>query len=121
MSLNSTPRATRPHIAFFGRSNVGKSSLINAITKQDCAIVSEVSGTTTDPVYKSMEILPLGPCVLIDTAGLNDQTELGTLRIAKSLDVLNKTDIAIFVSDANSPIDDEDKRVLNIIKAKKIP
>ena len=84
MSMNATPKAERLHIAFFGRRNAGKSSLINAVTGQQAAIVSDVAGTTTDPVYKTMEILPLGPCVLIDTAGLDDEGELGAKRVANA-------------------------------------
>ena len=95
-----TPRGNRLHIALFGRRNAGKSSLINALTNQSLAIVSAVAGTTTDPVYKSMEILPLGPVVVIDTAGLDDIGELGQLRIAKSLEVLRKSDLVLLVVDA---------------------
>jgi [FeFe] hydrogenase H-cluster maturation GTPase HydF len=121
MELNQTPRSVRVHIAFFGKSNAGKSSLINAVTGQQAAIVSEIKGTTTDPVYKSMEILPIGACELIDTAGLNDSGELGELRISKSLEVLNKTDIAIYVADATAEIDEQDEQIIEKIKAKKIP
>lgn len=99
MSLNSTPRSNRVHIAFFGRRNAGKSSVINAITNQDLAVVSEIAGTTTDPVFKAMELLPLGPVVVIDTAGLDDEGELGMLRIGKTKEVMKKTDIAIIVMD----------------------
>ena len=95
-----TPRGNRLHIALFGRRNAGKSSLINALTNQSLAIVSAVAGTTTDPVYKSMEILPIGPVVVIDTAGLDDIGELGRLRIAKSLEVLRKSDLVLLVVDA---------------------
>jgi [FeFe] hydrogenase H-cluster maturation GTPase HydF len=98
-TLNETPRGSRLHIAIFGRRNAGKSSLINALTRQNIAIVSDVPGTTTDPVYKSMEILPLGPVVLIDTAGIDDVGELGALRIEKSLAVLAKTDLLLLVID----------------------
>lgn len=98
-SFNDTPRGSRLHIAIFGRRNAGKSSLINALTNQDLAIVSEVPGTTTDPVYKSMEILPVGPVVVIDTAGIDDIGELGGLRIKKTIAVLNKTDLMILVLD----------------------
>ena len=108
MELNQTPRSVRTHIAFFGKSNAGKSSLINAVTGQELAIVSDIKGTTTDPVYKAIEILPLGPCELIDTAGLDDISELGALRIEKTLTVLNKSDIAIYVADA-SCFDDADE------------
>ncbi|HEY3276061.1 MAG TPA: [FeFe] hydrogenase H-cluster maturation GTPase HydF [Syntrophorhabdaceae bacterium] len=98
-TLNETPRGSRLHIAIFGRRNVGKSSLINALTNQNIAIVSDVPGTTTDPVYKSMEILPIGPVVLIDTAGIDDVGDLGALRIQKALSVLAKTDLLILVVD----------------------
>jgi [FeFe] hydrogenase H-cluster maturation GTPase HydF len=121
MDLNKTPRSVRLHIAFFGRRNVGKSSLINAVTGQDIAIVSEVKGTTTDPVYKSMEILPIGACEIIDTAGLDDTGELGELRIAKTLAVLNKTDVAVFVADATDPINADDEKIIKKIKAKNVP
>lgn len=100
--MNTTPRGNRLHIALFGRRNAGKSSLINALTNQELAIVSEFAGTTTDPVYKSMEILPLGPVVVIDTAGLDDIGELGQLRVAKSLEVLAKTDLALIVMDVQN-------------------
>ncbi|KGG81292.1 ATP-binding protein [Caloranaerobacter azorensis H53214] len=121
MSLNDTPRSTRVHIALFGKRNSGKSSIINAITNQEIAIVSDVKGTTTDPVYKSIEILPIGPCVIIDTAGLDDVGDLGELRIKKSMEVLNKTDVALFVIDATVGITDEDRMTINRIKEKKIP
>ena len=98
-TLNETPRGSRLHIAIFGRRNAGKSSLINALTNQNVAIVSEVPGTTTDPVYKSMEILPLGPVVLIDTAGIDDVGDLGALRIKKTLAVVAKTDLLLLVID----------------------
>ncbi len=98
-TLNDTPRGSRLHIAIFGRRNAGKSSLINALTNQNLAIVSEIPGTTTDPVYKSMEILPLGPVVLIDTAGIDDTGELGSLRIEKAFAVLAKTDLVLLVID----------------------
>jgi len=98
-SLNETPRGSRLHIAIFGRRNAGKSSLINSLTNQDIAIVSGVPGTTTDPVYKSMEILPVGPVVIIDTAGLDDVGELGEMRIKKTIGVLNKADLMVLVLD----------------------
>ena len=94
MSLNQTPQGERVHIALFGRRNVGKSSLINALTGQEVSIVSSVKGTTTDPVYKAMELLPLGPIMIIDTPGLDDEGALGALRIQRARDVLNKTDVA---------------------------
>lgn len=98
--LNKTPNANRLHIAIFGKRNMGKSTLINAITNQNIAIVSDYAGTTTDPVYKAMEILPIGPVVLIDTAGFDDEGALGELRIEKTLDVIKKTDIALLVVDS---------------------
>ncbi|MFZ5642812.1 MAG: [FeFe] hydrogenase H-cluster maturation GTPase HydF [Bacillota bacterium] len=97
--LNETPRGSRLHIAIFGRRNAGKSSLINALTNQDIAIVSDIPGTTTDPVYKSMEILPIGPVVVIDTAGIDDVGELGELRVKKTIEVLNKADLMVLVID----------------------
>ncbi|MCM8711806.1 [FeFe] hydrogenase H-cluster maturation GTPase HydF [Clostridium sp. SYSU_GA19001] len=121
MSLNETPRGERVHIALFGRRNAGKSSIINAITDQEIAIVSDIKGTTTDPVYKSIEILPIGPCVIIDTAGLDDAGELGELRKKKSLEVLSKTDIALVVIDMSVGITDYDKFIIEQIKEKKIP
>ncbi len=105
-SLNGTPRSERLHIALFGRRNVGKSSLINALTGQQTALVSDVPGTTTDPVSKSMEILPLGPCVLIDTAGFDDSGKVGDLRTERTREVIKQTDIAIIVTDGTS-LDDE--------------
>jgi len=99
--MNKTPRANRVHIGLFGRRNAGKSSVINAITRQDISLVSNVAGTTTDPVFKSMEILPMGPVVLIDTAGIDDVGELGKLRVQKTYDVINKTDIGLIVFDIN--------------------
>ena len=105
-AFNRTPRSERVHIALFGRRNAGKSSLINALTGQQIAIVSEVPGTTTDPVSKSMEILPLGPCVLIDTAGFDDTGKVGDLRTERTREVIKQTDIAIIVTDGTS-LDDE--------------
>ena len=97
--MHDTPKGSRLHIAIFGRRNAGKSSLINALTNQDVALVSEVPGTTTDPVYKAMEILPLGPVMIIDTAGIDDVGTLGALRVERTLQVLHKTDIAVLVID----------------------
>ncbi len=97
--LNETPKGDRVHIAFFGLRNAGKSTLVNRLTGQDVAIVSDVAGTTTDPVSKAMEILPLGPCLVTDTAGLDDEGPLGEMRVKKSLDVLATTDIAVWVDD----------------------
>lgn len=121
MSMTSTPRSERVHIALFGNRNSGKSSLINALTGQNLAIVSPDKGTTTDPVYKSMEILPLGPCVLIDTAGLDDEGELGRLRVEKSLEVLDKCDIAVMVLDGPSGATASDLKLAAKIKEKKRP
>lgn len=97
MTLTGTPAAERVHIAFFGRRNAGKSSLINTLTGQGVSLVSEVAGTTTDPVMKTMELLPLGPVVLIDTPGIDDTGALGTMRVRRARQVLNKTDIAVLV------------------------
>ncbi len=121
MSLNSTSKSVRTHIGIFGKRNSGKSSLINALSNQDISIVSDVKGTTTDPVFRPIEILPIGPCVLIDTAGIDDCGELGELRIKKSLDVLDKTDIALLVSDVNSGILKEDLDLIKKFKVKNIP
>jgi len=101
MSMNKTPRSNRTHIALFGKRNTGKSSVINAMTSQKISLVSDFAGTTTDPVFKAMEILPLGPCVLIDTAGIDDVGELGELRVQRTFDVINKTDIGLIVFDVN--------------------
>ena len=121
MSLNSTPSSNRIHIGLFGKRNAGKSSIINAITGQNLAIVSDVKGTTTDPVSKAMELLPLGPVVIIDTPGLDDEGELGALRIQKAYQTLNKTDIAILVIDSHIGITKEDTAILERIIAKEIP
>lgn len=112
MSLNETPSANRIHIAFFGRRNAGKSSLVNAVTSQHLSIVSEEKGTTTDPVFKSMELLPLGPVLIIDTPGLDDEGALGELRIEKAMQVLEKTDIAILVID----ITDKNESDMSIVE-----
>lgn len=121
MSLNSTPQSVRVHIGLFGKRNAGKSSIINAITNQKAAIVSDIAGTTTDPVFRPIEILPIGPCVLIDTAGLDDVGELGKLRINKSLDVLDKTDIALLVVDSTIGIKEEDLSLIKRFNDKKVP
>lgn len=120
-NLNQTPSANRTHIGIFGKRNAGKSSLINAITGQNYAIVSDVLGTTTDPVLKSMELLPLGPVVIIDTPGLDDKGELGALRIQKAYQILNKTDIAVLVIDASFGVTKEDSEILKRIHEKEIP
>lgn len=121
MSLNNTPSANRIHIGIFGKRNAGKSSIINAITGQNLAIVSDMKGTTTDPVLKSMELLPLGPVVIIDTPGLDDSGELGSLRIQKAYQILNKTDIAVLVVDGSIGMTLEDENIIKQIKAKNIP
>lgn len=121
MSLNNTPASERIHIGIFGKRNAGKSSVINAITGQNLAIVSDVKGTTTDPVLKAMELLPLGPVVVIDTPGLDDEGQLGALRIQKAYQMLNKTDVAILVVDSNVGMTKEDDQILERIKEKEIP
>ena len=119
MSLSSTPSANRVHIGLYGKRNSGKSSLINAITNQDIALVSDYAGTTTDPVYKAMEIHGIGPCMLIDTAGFDDEGELGRLRVEKTRQALEKTDIAVLVFDGR-PVTEE-KEWLSLLKQKKTP
>ena len=109
MSLNNTPMANRVHIGIFGKRNAGKSSVINAMTGQNLAIVSDVAGTTTDPVLKAMELLPLGPVVMIDTPGLDDVGELGLMRVQKAYQILNKTDIAVVVIDGSVGMTEEDE------------
>ena len=121
MSLNATPSSERVHIGIFGKRNAGKSSLINAITGQNLAIVSEAKGTTTDPVYKAMELLPLGPVMIIDTPGIDDEGVLGSLRIQKAYQVLNKTDIALVIIDAAVGPSAEDLRLIKRKNNKKIP
>lgn len=121
MGMNDTPRSERLHIGIFGRMNSGKSSLINAMTGQHLSIVSETPGTTTDPVAKSMEILPLGPVVLLDTPGLDDEGELGLLRVKRGYQVLEKTDIALVVVDAREGITAMDETILQRIREKTIP
>ena len=121
MGLNDTPGSERKHIAFFGCRNAGKSSLLNAVTGQKFAIVSNVPGTTTDPVYKSMELLPAGPVVVIDTPGLDDVGELGELRIEKAKGVLRKTDLAVLVIDTEKGFAPEDAEILSLIEERKVP
>lgn len=118
---DATPRGERLHIAIFGRRNAGKSSLINALTNQSVALVSEVPGTTTDPVYKSMEILPLGPVVIVDTAGLDDVGALGELRVKRSLDVMRRTDLCLLVVDATLGIVDYERHIVGEMRAQKVP
>ncbi len=121
MSLNETPSANRIHIGIFGNRNAGKSSVINAVTGQDFAIVSEMKGTTTDPVYKAMELLPLGPVMIIDTPGIDDEGVLGELRIRKAKQVLNKTDVALLVVDASVGQGEQDRELIGLFKEKQIP
>lgn len=121
MSMNNTPASERVHIGIFGCRNAGKSSVINAMTGQNLAIVSDVKGTTTDPVLKAMELLPLGPVVMIDTPGLDDEGALGALRVQKAYQILNKTDIAVLVMDASLGMTAADRAILEKIKAKEIP
>lgn len=121
MGMNQTPASERVHISFFGKRNAGKSSIINAVTNQNLAIVSDIKGTTTDPVYKTMELLPLGPVMVIDTPGIDDTGALGALRVQKSYQVLNKTDIAVLVVDGTVGIMQEEKALIGRFKAKGIP
>ena len=120
MSMNNTPAGDRIHIGFFGRRNAGKSSIVNAVTGQDLAVVSDVKGTTTDPVSKAMELLPLGPVMIIDTPGFDDEGHLGELRVKKTRQVLNKTDIAVLVVDASEGLKDCDRQLIDLFKAKDI-
>ncbi len=120
MGLNDTPSAERVHIGFFGLRNAGKSSLVNAVTNQDLAVVSDTKGTTTDPVSKSMELLPLGPVMIIDTPGYDDEGELGLLRVKKTKQVLNKTDIAVLVVDIQKGITSLDRELVSLFEDKKI-
>ena len=121
MSLNETPSADRLHIAFFGKRNAGKSSLMNAVTNQPMAIVSDTPGTTTDPVSKAMELLPLGPVLMIDTAGLDDTGELGSQRVHKSMQVMRKTDLAILVTNGAEPLDVIELALLEQLNSRSIP
>lgn len=121
MGMNNTPSGERTHIGFFGRRNAGKSSIVNAVTGQELAVVSDVKGTTTDPVYKSMELLPLGPVVIIDTPGFDDEGNLGELRVRKTKQVLNKTDIAVLVADAGEGLQECDQELIGLFQAKEIP
>ncbi|MEL4105260.1 [FeFe] hydrogenase H-cluster maturation GTPase HydF [Oscillospiraceae bacterium WX1] len=120
MSLNDTPSSDRVHIGFFGRRNAGKSSVVNAVTGQDLAVVSDVKGTTTDPVYKAMELLPMGPVMIIDTPGIDDEGQLGQLRVKKTKQVLNKTDVAVLVIDAAVGKTEADRALIALFEEKKI-
>ncbi len=121
MSLNATPSANRLHISFFGCRNAGKSSVVNAVTGQDLAVVSDVKGTTTDPVTKAMELLPLGPVVIIDTPGFDDVGKLGELRVRKTKQILNKTDVAVLVVDGTVGLQDYDRQLIGLFREKQIP
>ena len=121
MGLNDTASAERLHIGFFGLRNAGKSSLVNAVTGQQLSVVSDIKGTTTDPVAKTMELLPLGPVVIIDTPGLDDEGELGILRVQKARQILDKTDIAVVVIDAQAGMGELDKQLLKEIESRKKP
>ena len=121
MGMNQTPASERVHIGFFGKRNAGKSSVMNKVTGQELAVVSDVKGTTTDPVYKAMELLPLGPVVMMDTPGIDDEGELGGLRVKKSYQVLNKTDAAVLVIDGKAGMSGEDQALLERIHKKNIP
>ena len=121
MSLNEKVSAERLHIAFFGLRNAGKSSVVNAVTNQELSVVSDVKGTTTDPVKKAMELLPIGSVVIIDTAGIDDEGELGELRVKKTINILNKTDVAILVVDATKGKQKEDYELIEAFKKREIP
>lgn len=121
MGMNDTPSGERVHIGFFGRRNAGKSSVVNAVTGQNLAIVSDTKGTTTDPVYKAMELLPLGPVMIIDTPGIDDTGALGELRVERTRQVLGKTDIAVLVVDATEGLQQSDRDILQLIGEKKVP
>ena len=121
MGMNETPSGERIHIGFFGRRNAGKSSLVNAVTGQDLAVVSDVRGTTTDPVTKAMELLPMGPVVIIDTPGFDDEGSLGELRIRKTRQVLNRTDVAVLVADSTEELKTCDRELLELFQKKEIP
>ncbi|MCQ2511085.1 MAG: 50S ribosome-binding GTPase, partial [Lachnospiraceae bacterium] len=121
MSLNDTPSSERIHIGFFGRRNAGKSSVVNAVTGQDLAVVSDTKGTTTDPVSKAMELLPLGPVVVIDTPGFDDEGELGALRVRKTKQTLNRVDLAVLIVDVQEGLKETEKELLELFKTKEIP
>ncbi len=121
MGLNDTPSGNRIHIGFFGRRNAGKSSLVNAVTGQELSVVSEQKGTTTDPVYKAMELLPLGPVMIIDTPGMDDEGKLGELRVKKARQVLNKTDIAVLVVEKTAGLTKTDKEMIQLFQKKGVP
>ncbi|MDO4261450.1 MAG: [FeFe] hydrogenase H-cluster maturation GTPase HydF [Eubacteriales bacterium] len=121
MGLNDTPSGERIHIGFFGRRNAGKSSLVNAVTGQELSVVSDVRGTTTDPVRKAMELLPMGPVVVIDTPGFDDTGTLGALRVRKTRQTLNRTDVAVLAADCTAGFTDCDRELLELFREKEIP
>jgi small GTP-binding protein len=121
MSLNDTPSSERVHIGFFGRRNAGKSSVVNAVTGQELSVVSDVKGTTTDPVTKAMELLPLGPVVIIDTPGFDDEGMLGELRVRKTKQILNRTDLAVLIVDGTVGLTDTEQQLIGIFREKNIP
>ncbi len=121
MSLNDTPSGERVHIGFFGRRNAGKSSVVNAVTGQELSVVSDVKGTTTDPVMKSMELLPMGPVVIIDTPGFDDEGALGELRVKKTKQILNRSDCAVLVVDATQGMTPADQELVELFQQKDIP
>ena len=121
MSINITPNGERFHIGFFGRRNAGKSSLVNAVTGQSLAVVSDTKGTTTDPVSKAMELLPIGPVLITDTAGFDDEGFLGGLRVKKTRQVLNKTDLAVLCVDSVEGMGDCENELISLFKEKEIP
>src|SRR5699024_4920431 len=120
-NLNQIPSGNRVHIGFFGKRNAGKSSVVNAVTGQNLAIVSDTKGTTTDPVQKAMELLPIGPVVIIDTPGIDDEGELGSLRVKRTKQVLNKTDVAVLIVDAQLGIMPEDRELIQLFEQKQLP
>lgn len=119
--MNETPSAERVHIGFFGTRNAGKSSVVNAVTGQDLSVVSPIKGTTTDPVYKAMELLPLGPVVIMDTPGMDDEGDLGSLRVRKARQSLNRADLALLVADVTAGLSPADSALVEVFKEKKIP
>ena len=117
-TLNQTPSGERVHVSFFGRRNAGKSSLVNAVTGQEISVVSNVAGTTTDPVTKAMELLPVGPVLIIDTPGIDDEGELGEKRVTRTMRILNKTDVAVLVVDSSVGFTESDNETKRLIKSK---
>ena len=120
-TLNDTPSGERVHIGFFGIRNAGKSSVVNAVTNQELALVSEVRGTTTDPVLKAMELLPIGPVVIIDTQGIDDEGELGVMRVERTRQALRQTDVAVLVADSTVGLQEADRDLLRLFEEKKTP